>query len=537
LEPVGFPLRHEREVWAVAFSPDGKVLATACADHTARLWDAATQTALGPPLQHQGEVRSVAFRPDGKVLATASLDRTVRFWDTGTGKPVASRLQHQGQVYAVAFSPDGTLLATAGTDQKARLWDAATSKPIGPPMEHASPVRSIAFGPDGKALITVTDGHTAQLWNVPTPLAGDPERISLWAEALSNMKLNPSDDTSVLDVRESEQRRAELETGNASPSLIPHPPEWEAAWHEREIASSESLNQWFAVVWHLDRLIAARPMDASLPARRGDVLSRLGRWAEAEHAYGKAIGLGAVDLSRPELYRSRGLARAQLRRWSEADADFVVDIERWGDISSSFHHALLRLHLDDIDGYRDACQRMLARWRGSQDLESLNVFTIALGFAPDAVADWNWPIRQAQQRVNRDPTNWRFHEILGAVYYRAGEYGRALAALDTSVRISKRPEGSMWAWLFLAMVHDRLGDRNVARKSLDSAIAWLERELPSLPDGRPRNPSILWTQRLLWPLLRREAEAQIKEGRPLYLPANVFQEAPGPEHAPASRDR
>src|SRR5262249_29004724 len=205
---------------------------------------------------------------------------------------------------------------------KARLWDTATSKPIGPPMEHASPVRAVAFGPDGKALITVTDSHTAQLWNVPTPLAGDPERISLWAEALSGMKLNPSDDTSVLDARESEQRRTELETGNASPSLIPHPPEWEAAWHEREIALSESLNQWFAVIWHLDRLIAARPMDAVLSARRGDALSRLGRWAEAEQAYSHAIALGAAGLSRPELNYSRALARAELERWAEADADF-----------------------------------------------------------------------------------------------------------------------------------------------------------------------------------------------------------------------
>jgi WD40 repeat protein/tRNA A-37 threonylcarbamoyl transferase component Bud32/tetratricopeptide (TPR) repeat protein len=536
-KPVGSPVRHEGGVWAVAFSPDGKLLATASSNLTARLWDAATRTTFGPPLVHQGEVRCVAFSPDGKVLATASLDRTVRLWDTATGKPVGPRLQHQGQVYAVAFSPDGKLLATAGTDQKARLWDTATSKPIGPPMEHASPVRSVAFGPDGKAFITVTDSHTAQLWNVPAPVAGDPERIRLWAESLSGMKLNPSDDTSVLDARESEHRRAALETSNASPSLIPHPPEWEAAWHEREIALSETSNQWFAVVWHLDRLIAARPMDASLPARRGDALSRLGRWAEADQAYGKAIALGAVDLSRPELHHSRGLARAQLRQWSEADTDFVVDIERREDNRSFYYHALLRLRLGDIDGFRDTCERMLARRAQSEDLTTLDRLAVACAMAPDAVADLTRPIRLAEQLVARAPTNADYHEVLGATFYRAGWYDRALRSLEKAATLRQGPDSIVSCSLLQAMAYHGLGQRNEARERLDWSIAWIDRELPDLPDGSPRNPSISWTHRLILSLLRREAEVQIKEGRPLYLPVNVFQQAPGPDRAPAPRNR
>jgi WD40 repeat protein/tRNA A-37 threonylcarbamoyl transferase component Bud32/tetratricopeptide (TPR) repeat protein len=535
--PLGGPLRHQGPVIAVTFRPNGTVLATACGDRTARLWDTATSKSIGC-LQHQSEVRALAFHPDGKVLATASLDCTVRFWDTATGKPVGPRLWHQGQVLAVSYSPDGTLLATGSSDKTAQVWDTATFKPIGPPMPHSGMVLRVSFRPDGKALSTVSmDDYRERLWGVPTPLAGEPDRVVLWAEALATMKLGASNDITVLDARESEQRRMELEQNDPSPSLRPHSPEWETAWHEREIASSESSKDWFAARWHLDRLIAARPRDASLAARRGDLLVKLERWVEAEQDYSQALRLGAMGPGYPAAHHARGLARARLHRWAEADADFVVDIERRGDSGSSFFHAILRLHLDDIDGYRDACERMLARWTGSHDPESLERLAIALIYAPDAVADRNWPIRLAQRWVDRDPANGVHHEVLGAAYYRAGEYGQALAALETSARLSQRPEGSTWARLFLAMVHDRLGHRNIARRLLDSASAWIDREIPDLPDGSPRNPSIYWSQRLVFPLLRREADAQVKEGRPLYLPANVFQEPLVPGRSLASPNR
>ncbi len=122
---------HNFAVLSVAWSPDGKRLATASGDKTAKVWDAASGQEVLTLRGHGGSVRSVAWSPDGKRLATASGDKTAKVWDAASGQELLTLKGHQSYVYSVAWSPDGKRLATASDeDQTAKVWDAASGQEL-----------------------------------------------------------------------------------------------------------------------------------------------------------------------------------------------------------------------------------------------------------------------------------------------------------------------------------------------------------------------------------------------------------------------
>ncbi|KAA6414974.1 MAG: hypothetical protein FRX48_01725 [Lasallia pustulata] len=156
---------HSGRVHAVAFSPDGKQLASGSGDMTVRIWDAATGATLQTLEGHSGRVHAVAFSPDGKQLASGSGDMTVRIWDAATGATLQTLEGHSGQVHAVAFSPDGKQLASGSGDMTVRIWDAAPGATLQTLEGHSRQVHAVAFSPDGKQLASGSGDMTVRIWD------------------------------------------------------------------------------------------------------------------------------------------------------------------------------------------------------------------------------------------------------------------------------------------------------------------------------------------------------------------------------------
>jgi WD40 repeat protein/tetratricopeptide (TPR) repeat protein len=159
---------HAGRVYTVAFSPDGKRLASGSwePDPAVKLWDPETGRELGTLRGHTNRVIRVAFSPDGKSLASASDDGTVRVWDTNQGREDLQLKGHAGHVWSVAFSPDGKHIVSGGEDKTVRVWDAATGKDIRTVNTHTSGVPCVVFSPDGKLLATAA--NEVKLWDAKT---------------------------------------------------------------------------------------------------------------------------------------------------------------------------------------------------------------------------------------------------------------------------------------------------------------------------------------------------------------------------------
>jgi WD40 repeat protein len=179
--------------YSVAFSPNGKLLASAGPDFAVRLWDVASRNEIKEkagqrPRRHASAVSRVAFSPDGAWLASASHDRSVCLWNGRTGEFWKELRSHSAPVWGVAFSPDSKCLATSGDDAAIDVWDVAQNQLQFTLRGHKAGIASIAFSPDGKRLASVSDDQTARLWDVTSRQAGQTlseHRAPVWAVAFS----------------------------------------------------------------------------------------------------------------------------------------------------------------------------------------------------------------------------------------------------------------------------------------------------------------------------------------------------------------
>jgi eukaryotic-like serine/threonine-protein kinase len=156
---------------ALAYSPDGRRLAGTGDDLASiAVWDAQTDQRTGRFDGHTGPVYSVAFSRDGRRLASASSDHTVRIWDAETGSCIAVLQGHTDEVLTAVFHPDGTRLASAGRDRAIWFWDLATGQEVARLTGHADYVFSLAFSPDGESLVSGSGDSTARVWDTVSSL-------------------------------------------------------------------------------------------------------------------------------------------------------------------------------------------------------------------------------------------------------------------------------------------------------------------------------------------------------------------------------
>jgi WD40 repeat protein len=158
---------HTDWIESLAFSPDGKTLASASRDATIKLWDVATGRNTATLKGHSDAVSSVAFSPDGKTLASGSWDKAIKLWDVATGRNAATFSGHAEDVDSVAFNPAGKTLASLSW-KTIELWDVASGKNTITFDGDFYRAESVAFSPDGKTLASGSDEGRVRLWEVTT---------------------------------------------------------------------------------------------------------------------------------------------------------------------------------------------------------------------------------------------------------------------------------------------------------------------------------------------------------------------------------
>ncbi len=168
---TGEELRRDglpRRISAVAFSADGVTMAAARPGSShVQLFDLTTGNELHQFHGHRAAIDSLAFSPDGKTLASSGADRTLRFWEVSTAKELRQAATGQHRHGGLVFSPDGATLAV-GWDTMLRLWDSASGRELAPFAGHRGQVRSVAFLPDGRTLVSTGTDKTVRCWAIAT---------------------------------------------------------------------------------------------------------------------------------------------------------------------------------------------------------------------------------------------------------------------------------------------------------------------------------------------------------------------------------
>jgi len=152
-------------VRTIAVSPDSTLIAVD-GHHTTnniQLWGAHSGRIISIHSGHTDSVNTLAFSPDGKTIASGSKDETIRIWSVKSGQTINTLIGHLGSVNTLAFSPNGKIIASGSDDNTIRLWDAQSGEVINTLIGHSGTIKSLAYSPDGKVITSGANDKTARL--------------------------------------------------------------------------------------------------------------------------------------------------------------------------------------------------------------------------------------------------------------------------------------------------------------------------------------------------------------------------------------
>jgi tetratricopeptide (TPR) repeat protein len=448
------PLTHDTEVSCVSFHPAGRLLLTACSDNSlaeraAQQWDISTGKPVGPPLKHGDGVLWAIYSPDGSRIATASEDMTARIWDAATGSPITRPLPHRHWVNSLEFSADGRTLATCSGDGTARVWEVATGEPISAPFLHRDQtnVVSARFRPDGRAILTAAMDGTAHCWDLPVDDRPVGDLVSE-AQVRGGRRIDQTGGQIPLSEVELVTAWAQLhgdtpahpESGPSLHSL--------ADWHRREVRRLWAARNGAAAAWHLDRLAQAEPADSSIAVRLAVAYEMASDWSNVEHAASRAIAAGSGDV---ENLARRGWARIHLGLGAQAAVDFRQTLEREPE------SAAFRLGLS------------LALAERADFVEANALWPLVMDDHDEPLTErWDSISTHLSALTENHPKSWWFWRARGHLRMRGGRPELAEADYDKAIEI--QPDDG-WSWLGRGLARKNRNQKEPALADLTRSVA------------------------------------------------------------------
>jgi len=329
--PCYRPLQFETTARMGRFSPDGRLLLTTTQTSTVQIWDATSGGPLGSALTHpRSGIEDACFSPDGQYVLTACNDGMARLWDWRSGTLVCPPFQHAGQVRGACFTPDGAFVLTVARDGTARVWEWHTGKPVTPPL---------SISGDGQRVITSADqtqafvsGRASFIDVFSLDDLCDYDEMALddlcaLGEILSGQRLHEGGDVVNLSVDEWLDRRRRFRERYPEYFRLDWPVEQVIAWHRRQADKNLDAEQWFAAVWHLDRLIAREPENWQHYRDRSRAHREQGQTEAADADQAKASELIPEDTVLSQLEgRVQDIARASLQEQRKTLADLKAHL-------------------------------------------------------------------------------------------------------------------------------------------------------------------------------------------------------------------